>query len=237
MPEPLEPPEPRSPTVGATVTLLFDIGATPMTESVRIAALDGAAIVIERGEAAAESPLTVGTEVTLFYEGQGRLEGAALGVARASAGRCRLEPRETQPDSERRQFVRADVELRVRVAPHGGGAGRWHEGTVDLSASGFCLAADGPYDTGDLFDVRMRPIDDGPAESEAADDKPKKKRQKLPRDEVHAVARVARTVAPDGRPEFAFEFVELGSVAENRVMRLVFDARIRRLADLVEREP
>lgn len=236
------------PSVGDTVSLLYDLGATPMTEAVRVTSRDGDAVVVERGAAAVDIALGEGVQLTVLYAGTGKLEGRSMTVARVRGNLRRLVSSGEESGTDRRRFVRAFVDLRVRLAPHGGGTGRWHEGTVDLSASGFCLAAEGPYALGDLFDVRLRPLASvaaSAAEGIVVATKAAHARARAAgadettaraRDEVLAVARVVRTAASDGRAELAFEFVELGSVAENRLMRLVFDARMQQLSQRVADE-
>lgn len=199
-------PELIRPRANEPVTLLLQIGSVPVSEVTRAGAVDLHGMMVPRTPAARGLDVIAGTPATVLFIREGRLYRWPMLVEEVLPSTWLLSSTREPGEGERREFVRADVAMQVRLRAHPAGAWRQVSARVDLSASGFRVDALLPPLESDLLDVELRSTDGGGT--------------------VSATARVVRSIASsDGGVNLACAFVELDSAAESRVADLVFAVR------------
>lgn len=197
---------PIRPRANEPVTLLLQAGTAPVSDVTRVGAVDGHSLMLPRTAAARVLDVAAGTAATVLFIYDGRLYRWPMLVEEVLPSTWLLASVREPGEGERREFVRADVPMQVRLRERPDGPWRQASARVDLSASGFRVETMKPPIESGIVDVELRSADGGGA--------------------VCALARVVRTILnPDGAADVAFAFVELDSAAESRVVDLVFAVR------------
>lgn len=194
----------RRPQEGDQVTLLFQQGDRPVTRVTHVRQVARTGVVLAReGQGLDGAP--EGTEVAVLFVHGERLYRWPMRLQESLPSSVCLASVKEPGEGERREFVRADAHLCLRLTPVTGGQVSTLQGKVDLSASGFRVDAelDLPADTELDVEIRRQP-----------DDPP-----------VRGRARVVRADPGADRKALACEFVQMGSADESRLVELIFDVR------------
>jgi len=188
------------------VTLLLQLGTVPVSDVTRVVSVDLHGMMVPRTPAARGLDVAPGTPATVLFIRDGRLYRWPMLVEEVLPSTWLLSSTREPGEGERREFVRADVAMQVRLRVHPAGVWRQVSARVDLSASGFRVDALLPPLESELLDVELRSPEGGGT--------------------VAATARVVRSVPSEaGGVNLACAFVELDSAAESRVADLVFAVR------------
>ena len=198
------------PTEGAQITVLVTVDGHPATHVAHAGRVTASTLIVpRRGVEDRAWTLDPQGQADVLFVHSGRLFRWPMRVEEVLPTSYYLVSVQDPSDGERREFVRAQAEVDVRLSLHGQPRGHFHHAAVELSASGLRLATDFAATEGDLVDVALRM--DEHAEERAAG--------------IRALARVVRVLQPPTGRELAMEFVELGSSDEDRLLQLVFRLR------------
>ncbi len=194
------------PRVNEPVTLLVQSRGVPVSDISRVVRVDGGGLHIARTAATRGISIADGELATVLFLRGGRLRRWEVRVEELLPSTWILASLKPPGQGERREFVRADVTMQVRLRSHPDGVWRQVAASVDLSASGFRVEALVPPLNCELLDVELRSTEGGAP--------------------VQATARVVRaTPREDGGCNLACAFVSLDSASEVRVSELVFAVR------------
>jgi c-di-GMP-binding flagellar brake protein YcgR len=197
------------PVHGDQITLLFEDGSRPISTVTTVEQVSESSLVAVRsGDTRAGAP-SPGTDGTVLFVDDGQLYQWSVRFEEVLPSSYFLVSTRTPGHSDRREFVRADLGLHITLRPVDGEPGVQVEGLVDLSASGFRLDCERDFPADVPIDVQIRVVVDEPVL-------------------VHAIARVARPKA-SGSDTMAFEFIEIDSADEERLVALVLGARAQAL--------
>ncbi len=194
------------PRLNEPVTLLVQSGGVPVSDISRVVRVDSAGLHIARTAVTRGIAVVDGALATVLFLRGGRLRRWEVRVEQLLPSTWILASLKPPSKGERREFVRADVTMQVRLRSHPDGVWRQVAASVDLSASGFRVEALIPPFDSQLLDVELRSTEGGAP--------------------VQATARVVRaTPRQDGSCDLACAFVALDSASEVRVSELVFAVR------------
>lgn len=191
------------PADGETITLLFEVDGVPITDVTVANRVRDASMIVPRGDVGVDAQIATGVPVTAIFVADRRLYRWPMRIEEVLPSSYFLVSVSEPGIGERREFVRADVELTVRIT--GDDAPAFDERVaVDVSASGLRLVRSLGFAVGSVVDVC------------------------LTRDDGSTIAGRAQVVRGDAGA-LACEFVELATADENRLIGLVFEVRAREL--------
>ncbi len=196
-------PQPRSP-----LTLLFGAQGAPATEVSVAGAVDGSTLIVpRRPSGTSATPAAPGADVTVLFTVDGRLYRWPMRVEEVLPSSYYLVAVREPGEGDRREFVRAEVplQLRVRVAAERETPWRVVSARVDVSASGFRIEGLDEQVPGTQLRVEIRSPEGGPP--------------------VLAVAEVVRNFRDGDRCAVACHFVSMDSADESRLVDIVFAVR------------
>lgn len=200
-------PRKLRPEAGSSVTLLLEIGGVPVTQVSVASRVRDASMIVPRAEIALDQPVPTGAPVTVIFVHSGRVYLWPMRIEEVLPSSYFLISVSEPGDGERREFVRATLPLKVTIDPDGGESVEVAV-TCDLSAAGLKLAVGLPVQPQSVVGLILV-ADDGP--------------------ELRGRARVVRV----DDEVTAFEFVELKTSAENRIIDMVSQARAATLQDRI----
>jgi hypothetical protein len=200
MPDALRPQE------GDPVTVLYTVDGAPLSDVTVAGSVSARKLVVRRSALARSLPLEPGIEAAVLFTSAGRLFRWPMRVEEVLPSSVYLLSLREPGEGERREFVRADVPMQLRLRDDRHAPWRVVTGRVDLSAAGFRIVAADRPPAGDSVEVEFRSPEGGTT--------------------VQAVAHVVRVRELDeGRIDLACQFIELASADESRLVDIVLAAR------------
>lgn len=195
-------PKPRSP-----LTLLFGAQGAPATEVSVAGAVAGSTLIVPRRPSGLSDAASPGADVTVLFTREGRLYRWPMRVEEVLPSSYYLVAVREPGEGDRREFVRAEVPLQLRVRVLSAGEAPWRvvSARVDVSASGFRLEGLDEQAAGTRLRVEIRSLEGGPP--------------------VIAVAEVVRSITDGDRCLVACHFVSMDSADESRLVDIVFAVR------------
>lgn len=194
-------PQPNDP-----VTLLFQAGAKPVSDVTRAGPVHERGMLVPRTVATREFIVPPGTPLTVLFIHSERLFRWPMVVEEVLPSTWVLASVREPGDGERREFVRADIPMQVRIREHGASDWRSFSARVEVSASGFCMTGLAARPAAETLDVELRAADGGAP--------------------VAGVATLIRCREhEDGSVSMACRFDAISSSDESRLTDLVFAAR------------
>lgn len=195
------------PLTRSPLTILFrDVG--PQSSEVSIAsAVEGSTLIVPRRQSGVGAA-RVGEDVTVLFTRDGRLYRWPMRLEEVLPSSYYLVALREPGEGDRREFVRAEVPLQLRIRDAGDPGAGWNvvSARVDLSASGFRLDGVQSFTAGQQLRVEIRAPEGGQA--------------------VLATATVVRSAGDAGQgSSVACRFVALDSADESRLTDIVFAAR------------
>ncbi|GEM_PF-2644589 len=188
------------PAVGDSVTLLFEIDGVPVSDVGKATRVRDASMIVPRGDLGIDGEVVSGSLVTVVFVHDRRLCRWHMRIEEILPSSYFLVSVREPGAGDRREFVRAAVEMTVRIAPKSGGAVFEQSSPMSISAAGVRLPIDLPYAIGINVDLALTSAEG-------------------------VVVSGGATVVRSDEGGTALEFVELTSAAENRLIDLVFQAR------------
>lgn len=192
-------PRKLRPTSGNTVTLLLELSGVPVTHVSTASRVRDASMIVPRTDVGLDDVVVAGAAVTVIFVQDGHLYRWPMRIEEILANSYFLTSVQEPGTGERREFVRAPMNIRVVISA-GGNLVDTVVGPADVSAAGLRLESSAKVTAGAIVDLALQ-ADDGA--------------------EVHCRAVVVR----GDDASTAFEFVELSTADENRIIDLVFQVR------------
>ena len=201
------------PAQGDQITLLFEAGSRPISTVTTVEQVSESSLVAIRSAETGSIAPSQGTAGTVLFVDDGQVYQWSVRFEEVLPSSYFLVSTRAPGHSDRREFVRANLGLHLTLKPVDGEPGVEVDGAVDLSASGFRLGCQRDFVDDVPIDVQIRMVADGAVM-------------------VHAIARVARRNA-GADDAVAFEFIEIDSVDEERLIDLVLGARAQALQERI----
>jgi hypothetical protein len=194
------------PAEGDPVTVLFTVEGAPLSDVTVAGSVSRLKLAVQRSALARALPIEPGVEAAVLFTLSGRLYRWPMRVEEVLPSSYYLVSLREPGEGERREFVRADVPMQLRLRDDALSPWRIVVGRVDLSAAGFRVVAVDRPPGASTIEVEFRSPEGGPS--------------------VQAVATVIRaTELTGGQIDLACQFVQLGSADESRLVDIVFAAR------------